>query len=72
VAKIVGGKALDAAHIANMGKTSNAASGDFGLNPSGRGNAVALHRRPRLPYSRYAGAIPPRIASRIALVAHVC
>jgi len=58
-AKIVAGKALVAAHIENMSKTSNAASGDFGLNPSGRGNAGALLCR-------------PRIASRIAAVAHVC
>jgi hypothetical protein len=121
VAKIVGGKALVAVHIANMGKTSNAASragrsrfqvqstwmrprsgtgacsaardsrvparshprkrgpcstlrhaGDFGHNPPGRGTAGALLRRPRLPYSRYGCASPPRIASRSALVAHVC
>jgi hypothetical protein len=36
VAKIVNGKALAAAHIENMGKASNAASGDFGHNPQGR------------------------------------
>ena len=40
--KIVGGKALAAAHIANMGKTSNAASGNFDLNPAGRDFAGAL------------------------------
>jgi len=36
------GKARVAAHIENTGKTSNAASGDFGHNPSGRGPAGAL------------------------------
>jgi hypothetical protein len=36
VAKIVNGKALAAAHIGNMDKASNAASGDFGHNPQGR------------------------------------
>ncbi len=38
--KIIDGKALAAAHIANMGhsvgKCGNAASGDFGHNPEGR------------------------------------
>jgi len=33
VAKIVDGKALVAANIANIGKASNEASGDFGCNP---------------------------------------
>ena len=33
VAKIVDGKALAAANIANIGKVSNEASGDFGRNP---------------------------------------
>ena len=36
MAKIVDGKALGAANIANIGKTSNEASGDFGRNPKGR------------------------------------
>ena len=36
VAKIVSGKAFAAARIENTGKASNAASGDFGLNPQGR------------------------------------
>ncbi len=36
VAKIVDGKALVAANIANIGKTSNEASDDFGHNPEGR------------------------------------
>jgi len=36
VAKIVDGKALGAANIANIGKASNEASGDFGRNPKGR------------------------------------
>ena len=45
VAKIVNGKALAAAHIENMGKASNAASGDFGHNPEGRDDlASALSR----------------------------
>jgi len=34
---IVDGKALVAANIANIGKASNEASGDFGHNPQGRG-----------------------------------
>ena len=34
--KIVNDKALAAAHIENMGKASNAGSGDFGHNPEGR------------------------------------
>ena len=71
-AKIADGKALGAGHIGNMGKTSNAASGDFGLNPPGRGNAGALLHRSRLPYSRYGLTSPLCIASRIATVAHVC
>ncbi|MDP2239913.1 MAG: hypothetical protein Q8K18_07080 [Burkholderiales bacterium] len=36
MAKIVDGEALVAVNIANIGKTSNEASGDFGLNPKGR------------------------------------
>ncbi|MDP2239297.1 MAG: hypothetical protein Q8K18_03925, partial [Burkholderiales bacterium] len=36
MAKIVDNNALVAAHIANMGKTSNDGSGDFGRNPKGR------------------------------------
>jgi len=36
VVKIVNDKALAAAHIENMGKASNAGSGDFDHNPKGR------------------------------------
>ncbi|HSN38924.1 MAG TPA: hypothetical protein VLT92_01905, partial [Burkholderiales bacterium] len=36
MAKIVDGKALAAANIANIGKASNATSGDLGHNPKGR------------------------------------
>jgi hypothetical protein len=36
VAKIVDGKAIGAVNIANIGKTSNEASGNFGHNPKGR------------------------------------
>ena len=50
----------------------DAADACLGHNPSGRGTAGTLLRRPRLPYSRYGCASPPRIASRSALVAHVC
>jgi hypothetical protein len=45
VAKIVSGKALAAAHIGNMGKASNAASGDFGHNPEGRDDLAPGHCR---------------------------
>jgi hypothetical protein len=45
VAKIVNGKALAAAHIGNMGKASNAASGDFGHNPEGRDDLAPRHCR---------------------------
>src|SRR5688572_926649 len=54
-----------------MGKPCDAADTCLGHNPSGRGTAGALLRRPRLPYSRYGCASPSRIASRIAAVAHV-
>ncbi len=36
VVKIVNDKALAVAHIENMGKASNAGSGDFDHNPQGR------------------------------------
>ncbi len=45
VTKIVSGKALAAVHIENMGKASNAASGDFGLNPQGRDDLAPVRCR---------------------------
>ncbi|MDP3715370.1 MAG: hypothetical protein Q8R21_03060, partial [Burkholderiales bacterium] len=44
-AKIVSGEALAAVHIENMGKASNAASGDFGHNPEGRDDLAPGHCR---------------------------
>ena len=43
--KIVSGKALAAAHIENMGKASNAASGDFDHNPQGRDDLAPVRCR---------------------------
>ena len=45
MAKIGSGKAIAAAHIENMGKASNAASGDFGLNPEGRDDLAPVRCR---------------------------
>jgi hypothetical protein len=45
VAKIVSGKAHAAAHIENMGKAGNTASGDFGRNPEGRGDLASWRCR---------------------------
>ena len=46
VAKIVDGKALAAANIANIDKASNEASGDFGHNPKGRDDLGSSRCRP--------------------------
>ena len=45
VVKIVSGKALAGAHIENMGKASNAASGDFDHNPEGRDDLAPVRCR---------------------------
>ncbi len=46
MAQIAGGKALAAANIANIGKASNATSGDLGHNPKGRDDLDSWRCRP--------------------------